>query len=79
MLETYEVNLIAVITENQFGEVEQNSPKEELQNIQSSYWLKIAETTYCGHKWWRLFLKGNGRLSHLMGNRLAQNDPIFVE
>lgn len=39
MFETSEGNSIAVITENQSEEAQQNSPKEELQNTQSSYQL----------------------------------------
>ncbi|KAL6345553.1 hypothetical protein AAG906_017280 [Vitis piasezkii] len=43
MFETSEINPIAVITENQSREMQQNSPKEELQNIQLSSieWQKL--------------------------------------
>ncbi|RVW61060.1 hypothetical protein CK203_045851 [Vitis vinifera] len=43
MFETSEINPIAVITENQSREMQQNSPKEDLQNIQLSSieWQKL--------------------------------------
>ena len=78
MSETFEIYPIVVITENQYTEVQPNSPKEELQNIRLSYrlngrnylqWSQVEKT----------FLKGKRKLSHLRGTYPAQNDPTFVK
>ena len=50
MFETSEINPIAVITENQSREMQQNSPKEESQNIQLSSieWQKLLTMVTSG-------------------------------